>query len=188
MGAYDRPSMLQPHETDRSQDIPLINVGVAVLPDPAAPVNPILVRGSRPAKRMTTRDVHNTFNHMDSTRLGNLPRCSSDAPAEWASVDKQPCDDCERANQKRIHPEGHLDPDDVGTYSTDMWSVSVGHIHGGQKQVHGFHHNSSGLTRLYLQHTKTGAESARATRLWLSWAQMCGVTFRRQHADKAPLT
>ena len=51
-----------------------------------------------------------------------------------------------------------------GRVSVDDWSVSAGHMHGGQRTVGGYHHNGSGVNIFYLKHTKSGPETAKCTR------------------------
>ena len=68
--------------------------------------------------------------------------------------------------------------------SFDIWTCGVGHMHGGQKYVIGFHDHYSGLDKDYLLHRKSDAASA--IKLFVAFCHSHNVTVRRLHTDNAP--
>ena len=66
----------------------------------------------------------------------------------------------------------------------DIWSISVGHVHGGHQYVIGFHDQHSTLTKVYLIARKSDAQSA--IREYLNWARSHGVKVSHMHGDGAP--
>ena len=188
---YAQESYLRPSH-DPGEDIPFLNLGVAILPDAetsAKSCMPTVARGTRGASKLDAEAVHRTFNGRSTEALRHLPEVAPDAPPAWGKLEKRACDPCERAKAKRVPLTGSAGDrfDASKTVSCDDWSVSVGHMHGGQQVVGGYHHNGSGLNRFYLKHTKNGPETAKCTRLFFAWARTyCQWAITHFHADNAP--
>ena len=192
IGPYATESYLRP-SNDPAEDIPFINVGVAILPDVDTPCMPTIARGQRGAAKFDADTVHRTFNGRSADVLRHLPECTPDAPSIWNEMFKEvgghACDECERAKAKRVHLTGSagLQSDADSTVAIDDWEVSVGHIHGGQRVVGGYHHNGSGVNRYYLKKTKSGAETAKCTNLYLTWMRnVSRWAITHLHGDNAP--
>ena len=192
IGPYATESYLRPSK-DPAEDIPFINVGVAILPDVNTPCMPTIARGQRGAAKFDADTVHRTFNGRSADVLRHLPECTPDAPSVWGEMSKElgghACDECERAKAKRVPLTGSagLRSDANNTVAIDDWEVSVGHIHGGQKVVGGYHHNGSGVNRYYLKKSKCGAETAKCTNLYLTWMRnVSRWAITHLHADNAP--
>ena len=191
LAPYAQESYLRPSRNP-NEDIPFLNVGVAILPDAdtaARSCMPTVARGTRGASKLDVDAVHRTFNGRSAEALRHLPDVAPDAPQSWRKMEKRACDPCETAKAKRVPLTGSAGArfDANKTVSCDDWSVSVGHMHGGQQVVGGYHHNGSGLNRFYLKHTKSGPETAKCTRLFFAWARTyCQWAITHFHADNAP--
>jgi len=188
VGPYASESYLRP-TGDPGDDIPFINVGVAILPDVHTPCMPTVARGQRGAAKFDAETVHHTFNARSPDVLKHLPECTPDAPSVWSGMTGGACDPCETAKAKRVPLTGSagMQFDANNTVALDDWEVSVGHIHGGQRIVGGYHHNGSGVNRFYLKKTKSGAETAKCTNLFFTWMRnVCMYPIRHLHGDNAP--
>ena len=188
LGPYASESYLRPTQ-DPADDIPFINVGVAILPDAGTPCMPSVARGQRGAAKFDAETVHRTFNGRSADVLKHLPECTPDAPAAWRDIPSGACDPCEMAKAKRVPLTGSAGQlsDANATVAIDDWEVSVGHIHGGQRIVGGYHHNGSGVNRFYLKKTKSGAETAKYTNLYFTWMRnVCMWAVTHLHGDNAP--
>ena len=189
LGPYASESYLRSTPNDPGDDIPFINVGVAILPDVHTPCMPTVARGQRGAAKFDAETVHRTFNARSSDVLKHLPECTPDAPSVWSEMAGGACDPCETAKAKRVPLTGSagMQFDANNTVAIDDWEVSVGHIHGGQRIVGGYHHNGSGVNRFYLKKTKGGAETAKCTNLFFTWMRnVCMWPIRHLHGDNAP--
>ncbi|KAL1526804.1 hypothetical protein AB1Y20_015498 [Prymnesium parvum] len=138
MAAARAPPWLDLRATsDPAADIPVINVGIALLPDADTPMVGSVVAGAGNSNSFTAEDLHNTFNHREWRHVSRVGTSSADAPPQWSTL-RPPatCESCLRANCQRIHPTGHAGTrhDADVTVACDGWSVSVGHVHGGQRQ------------------------------------------------------
>ena len=191
LAPYAQESYLRPSRNP-AEDIPFLNIGVAILPDAetaARSCMPTVARGTRGASKLDADAVHRTFNGRSTEALRHLPDVAPDAPQTWRRLEKRACDPCEQAKAKRVHLTGSAGDrfDANKTVSCDDWSVSIGHMHGGQQVVGGYHHNGSGLNRFYLKQTKSGPETAKCTRLYFAWARTyCQWALTHFHADNAP--
>ena len=169
----------------------MLNVGITVLPDADMATKVFaagVVRGADSIKGFTAETVHNTFNHRNSRIPNHLPDCTADAPESWRKFEVGPCDSCLRANCDRVHSNKHagMRADANDTYSFDIWSVSVGHVHGGNKSVLGCHANGSGLTRFMILKSGHENETSAAMRDWFNWCRAKGKVFTHAHTDNAP--
>eukprot|EP00965_Chrysotila_dentata_P023818 789219-Pleurochrysis_carterae.AAC.2 len=84
-------------------EVPLLNVGVLVVPRPtasdvAAPA--VVTQGNREQARgahMTAELLHARFNHRRAEVLRLLPQCRRDGHKAWAEIARNiACDDCLR--------------------------------------------------------------------------------------------
>lgn len=195
---YDNSSFLRPVMEDPSRDIPLVNLGVLLLPGVDVPSSAFaahIVHGRHDStgKPRSTEErvwlgklMHNTFNHISSKALKHLPDVSN-VPASWkeAIFDAEPCDDCLAGTCKRVHSSAHA-PNfkEPGHLSVDGWENRTGHVHGGQRLVWGMHDAHSRLNKSYLCAKKS--EHAVALDTCLTWCRAHGVNVKSCNADNAP--
>jgi hypothetical protein len=169
VGGYQDECYLRPTPGTPADDIMLVNMGITILPDAeAAAFQTGVVRGvNSTTNGFSPTTVHKTFNHRNARSLQHLTDCTADAPEAWRKFDSGPCDDCQRANCDKVHSKRQAAKrgDADGTFSMDIWSVNVPHVHGGQPNVLGFHHNGSRLNKFYLLKSGHESETTKATRL-----------------------
>ena len=172
--------------TDRSSDIPLVNVGVLVVPHSSAKPSFPISRGH--IQNEATRgggSIHQTFNHRGEV-LEHMPECTH-APSTWTgALKKHDCRDCAAANATRVPMKGHAPavsaPGDCLTL--DEYHNPTPHIHGGQTHVLGTHDLYSRLDRSYLMDAKSDA--AACLEGHFAWNNSLGVRYKRCHTDNAP--
>ena len=191
LAPYDGDTFLFLSFTDRELDIPLVNVGVLVLPDASSASAFPISRGE--IENSTTRageNIHQTFSHRDVRKLRHMPKCTH-APEPWtAALDKASaaghCQKPQAATIDRVPLKGKLPslsaPGDL--LGIDSWSHSAAHIHGGQKAVLGTYDAYSRLDRSYLMHAKSDASGCLETHL--AWNNSLGVRYKRANGDNAP--
>ena len=189
LAPYDGDTFLFTSWTDRTSDIPLLNLGVLVVPDAAAASAMAVSHGH--IQNDATRSAENlrqTFNHAPRAKLQQMPSCTH-APETWAAAvhDVEGGDHAwERANARRVKSTGHVPV--VGAtgdcMSMDGWSNSVPHVHGGQRHVLGTFDLHSRLDRSYLMHAKSDAPACIETHM--AWNNSLGVRYKRCHTDNAP--
>ena len=108
IGPYASESYLRP-TTNPANDIPFLNIGVAILPDAATAMlgmqscMPSVARGSRGARKFDEETLYRTFNGRAADKLRHLPECTPDASQAWMKLSLSACDSCERAKAKRQH-------------------------------------------------------------------------------------
>ena len=143
LAPYDQVSYLRPQANNELTDIPLLNVGVLVIPARSvdasayAAVSAPQVRNGRGNGRADGDLVHTTFNHRNLDALRRMPQFTN-APAAWADVKASdtPCDDCLRGVCKRVTSKEHVpDYGAPGHISIDGWQNKTAHEHGGQRLV-----------------------------------------------------
>ena len=195
---YDQMSCLKPDLNNSALDIPLLNVGVLVLPGCDVPATAYAAHivhgrqdgrgaaGSVEERTWTGRLIHNTFNHRGGKNLRRM--CDvSNAPPAWrdAIFDEDPCDDCMSGVCKRVHSKAHAPVrHEPGHFSIDGWENSTPHVHGGQRLVWGATDAYSRLNRSYLCARKS--EHADALDTYLTWSRAHGVSNKTCNADNAP--
>jgi hypothetical protein len=186
----DEMSYLLPSRTDRSRDVPLINVGVLIVPDITYPVGAYstVIHGSAPNDAMRSGEfLHDTFNHSTMRRLRKIPDVAIGLD-EWRDATMDQCTDhaCLQANAKRVGstskvPKFKAPGDCIGM---DIWTNQTPHVHGGQRGVIGFYDMKSKLDRSYLIRAKSDAPTAIGQ--CLAWCNSLGVNVSRCHTDNAP--
>ena len=182
----DGESFLFTSYTDRQTDIPLVNLGVMVLPDASArPAFPISRGHIQNDATRGGASIHQTFNHRGDV-LEHMPECTH-APSTWTSaLQKHDCRDCTAANAARVPVKGHAPavsaPGDLMTL--DGWHNPTPHIHGGQTDVLGTYDPYSHLDRSYLMDAKSDAPACLEAHF--SWNHSLGVRYKRCHTDNAP--
>ena len=114
MAPGDGECYLRPDANDKTKDIPLINVGVLIIPDSSIPAEAFgaatlqnavdIVRGNN--SNEATRAGwfgHWTFSHRDPKVLRHMPDCTN-APASWRNMKlDSPCRSCLRATVNRVN-------------------------------------------------------------------------------------
>ncbi|KAL1529178.1 hypothetical protein AB1Y20_000137 [Prymnesium parvum] len=141
---------------------------------------------TRTSTRASGQLVHRRFLHRSPASLRRLPQCT-DAPDDWSAalkaVDGLPCDECLRSSADAQHSAASApdvsSPGELVSY--DIWSVSVPHVHGGQKLVLNFHDHFSKINKPYL--IKSYDEAPACIELYLAWCSSQGVTVRHMHTD-----
>jgi hypothetical protein len=188
----DEMSYLLPSRADRSRDIPLINVGVLIVPDITYPLDAYsacsVIHGSVPNDAMRSGEyLHDTFNHTTLRRLRKIPDVAIGLD-EWRDATMEQCADhaCLQANAKRVGsaskvPKFNAPGDCLGM---DIWTNQTPHVHGGQRGVIGFFDMKSKLDRSYLIRAKSDAPTA--IDQCLAWCNSLGVSVTRCHTDNAP--
>ena len=188
----DEMSFLLPSRTDRSRDVPLLNVGVLVVPDITYPIDAYsacsVIHGAAPNDAMRSGEfLHDTFNHTHLRRLRKLPDAAIGLD-EWRDATMDQCTDhaCLHANAKRVGSTAKApkfkEPGDC--LGMDIWTNQTPHVHGGQRGVIGFFDMKSKLDRSYLIRAKSEAPTAIAQ--CLAWCNSLGVNVSRVHTDNAP--
>ena len=171
------------------QHIPLLNLGVLVLPPPDT--ESLLVAGRTSHGHVdneagrTGSAIHQTFNHRDSKVLKRMADCTS-APDKWLKgLEKMSCDACDSANVSRVKTTGRVPtvsaPGDC--MSMDGWSNSIPDIQHDCKQVLGTFDLYSHLDKSYLMKFKSDAGDR--IKEHLAWNNRHGVRYKRCHTDNA---
>ena len=176
--------------------VPLAAVdNVLVLPSPNASALPgcasPVVHGVEGRQDVSWKCLHRRFNHRSWPVLRHLVDSTYNPPRAWnrtlQSEPKQHCDECLQAKADATPSFGHLPPvDRPGSISYDVWTASVGHIHGGQRKVIGFHDQYSKVDKFYLLQNETIDEVQLAINKYLAWCSSYNVKPWRFHTDNAP--
>ena len=176
--------------------VPLASVdNVLVLPDVNASALPgcssPVVHGKEGSQDISWLTLHRRFNDRSWNVLKNITGCAYNPPLAWKRTlqgrPKVHCDDCLQAKADLTPSTGHAPPvDRPGSISYDVWTASVGHVHGGQTKVIGFHDQYSDVTKYYLLHSEQIDDVQGAMLKYLAWAKSYNVTPWRFHTDNAP--
>ena len=184
----DGMSFLRPNQTDHTYDVPLVNIGVMVIPheDMQAACGGVVFGSNSNETSNLDEFVHDTFNHREIRRLRRAPDCT-DAPEGWRKLKlKKVCHTCAKATIDRVSSKSHCPkvkaPGEI--VGMDIWYNQDAHVHGGQRLVIGFHDNFSKLDKTYL--LKSKSEAPIAIEKFLAWSRSQGVTVKRIHTDNAP--
>ena len=168
---------------------------VLVLPDadatPPEPCCPAVVVGAEGAQNVPWECIHRRFNHRPWDSLKHLPECLHDSPRSWAPTLKTSptshCDECLRAKADAVPSFSHLPPvTEPGSISYDVWTASVGHVHGGQTEVIGFTDQYSTVTKYYLLDSQRITAIQDAIDKYCAWCRSYNVTPSRFHTDNHP--
>ena len=140
---------------------------------------------------MSWQTLHRRFNHRSWKVLKNITSCAYNPPLAWkAALQKSPklhCDECLQAKADATPSTGRAPPvDRPGSISYDVWTSSVGHVHGGQTKVIGFHDQYSDVTKFYLLDSEQIQHVQGAIDKYLAWAKSYNVSPWRFHMDNAP--
>ena len=176
--------------------VPLASVdNVLVLPDANAAALPTcsspVVHGKEGGQNVSWQCLHRRFNDRSYEALRHLPKVAYDPPPAWQKVlsspPKEHCDECLQAKADSTPSYGHLPRvDRPGLISYDVWTASVGHVHGNQTKVIGFHDQYSTVTKYYLLNSERFEDVQLAIQKYLAWCNSCNVTPYRFHTDNAP--
>jgi len=152
IGAADASSFLTLRDSTR---VPILNLGVLVIPSCAKAAKVALgmmarpvTQGARRVKNVAGRVVHCRGAHAGHRVLRNWYRCTSDVDERWCkAVQDEPCDACLTGNCPSVPSDRSAPvvskPGDL--VSTDTFKLGVKHVHGGQINVFGAHDHFSGV-------------------------------------------
>ena len=164
----------------------LHNNGVIVIPSSgkAHALGGVTSGASSKDRHLSSRGIHNRFNHRPAATLRKLPDCTTDAPASWRSLSMEPCESCLEANSDKLSSTKHVPPrDEPGHFSFDTYSIGVNHVHGGHPYVFGAHDTYSTLTWIRLMKHKS--EAGEALKELDIFCKKHGVSLKSLHADNA---
>ena len=185
---------------------PMHNIGVLIFPDAAARKQPPLPRHAPAGVNITEfqgpvvhgqegrtpsdfHTIHERWNHAPHDTLRHLPNVLADAPQSWIkrfpANPKCGCDACLRGSADSVPSFAHTPeatrPGHLVSY--DIWYSPIGHVHGGQHYVIGFHDHFARLDMFYLLSHKSQALSA--IKEYHSFARSHGVSITRMNTDNA---
>ena len=104
LAPHDGLSFLRPDMNDTSRDVPLLNIGVMVIPNEsvdATACSGVVFGDHNNDVSNLDEFVHDTFNHRDLKRIRHTPDCTN-APESWRKLKlRKTCSTCAHCTCKR---------------------------------------------------------------------------------------